>query len=479
MSGDGILVFDIGTSSLKAALVDAAGRIAATAESAYGDSPGAHRQDSAAWWRAARSAVRTLGAIRPQAIAFSGTMENLIPVTADGAGVGPAILYSDPCGEAALERKRGTLEAIGAATILGNAPEPLMTAFKILWLAERQPDVLNQSRWLLLSPKDVLILRMTGRAVADPITASTSGLMDMARRQWSAPLAAVLGVDLEKLPEIMPANAVAGGLLPAVADALGLPADVPVVNGCGDAGASTLGAGCTQFGDVSVYLGTTGWVARVVADTGLAEASKCYRLAHPEPGRIIEIGPLLAAGGCATWARKTCGLELDAAEAAAQEADRNPPGLLFLPYLSGERAPFLDLDVRGAYLGLDAGHGAGDLYYAALEGVAFALAANLAALRGADDTGAVRLSGGGARSPLWAQLIADATGSSVAPAREPEFLTALGAASLARTGGNGLDPVGPQIAPRPERAARIARLRSLFADATRFARESAGRLSAD
>lgn len=479
MASDGILVFDLGTSSLKAALVDTAGRIAKPAESAYGDSPGAHRQDSAAWWDAAQSAVRAMGPIRPRAIVFCGTMENLIPVTADGAAVGPAILYSDPCGEDALERKRGALAAIGAAALLGNAPEPLMTAFKILWLAGRQPEVLDQARWLLLSPKDVLILQMTGRAVTDPTTASTSGLMDMARRRWSAPLAAALGVDLDKLPEILPANAVAGPLLPAAAGALGLPAGVPVINGSGDAGASTLGAGCTHVGDVSVYLGTTGWVARVVAATGLAEVSGCYRLAHPEPGRIIEISPLLAAGGCAAWARKTLGLELEAAETAAQEADRSPPDLLFLPYLSGERAPFLDLDVRGAYLGLDAGHGAGELYYAALEGVAFAVAANLAALRGADDSGAVRLSGGGARSQLWAQLIADATGSKVASTLEPEFLTALGAARLAQAANKVLDPVGTQIAPRPERTARIARLRSLFKDATRFARESAGRLSAD
>jgi xylulokinase len=469
MADDPILVLDLGTTSVKAAHVGRDGRLRGWAERTYAHAPAPHRQDQEDWWRAVCAAVADLGPARPAAITFSGAMENLVPVDEAGMPCGPAILYSDPCGEPFCAEAGAALAAIDAAATLGNAPEPLMTAFKIRWLASSAPEVLAAARWLLLSPKDALILRLTGRAVADPTTATTSGLMDLARRQWSEPLLAALAIERARLPEILPSNAVVGGLAAGPARQLGLPTGVPVINGCGDAGAATLGAGCEDVGDISVYLGTSGWVARVVSDAGIAEPRPCYRLAHPAPGRLIEVVPVLAAGECAAWARRTLGLDPAEADAAALAADREPPALVFLPYLAGERAPEVHLDARGGFLGLSSGHGAGELYLAVLEGVAFAIARNLEALTGgASVERPVCLTGGGARSAVWPQVVADVLNAPVVVPPEPTFATSAGAAALAGAALPARE--GRVVHPRSERRARLERLAAVFAEGTRLAR---------
>ena len=472
MAGSGTLVIDVGSSSLKAALVAADESPLTVAEQAYDPHPIAHRQEPDAWWRAACTAVRSLGPIHPERVTFSGTMENLIPVSDTGEAVGPAILYTDPCGERFCRDKQDILGEIEAASILGNEPEPLMSAFKILWLAKSDPEALLHARWLLLSPKDQLILRMTGRAVADPTTATTSGMMNLATRQWSAELLTALDIDSGRLPELLPADAVVGVLRAEPAADLGLRPGLPVVNGCGDAGATTLGSGCAAVGDASVYLGTSGWVARVVGDHAIAIPRPCYRLAHPMLGQVIEIVPILAAGACAAWGRRLFGLETAEADELAWSTDADPPELIFLPYLSGERSPQVNLDARGGFVGLDAGHAPSDLYYAILEGVGFAIAGNLLALCAGDRPETLSLSGGGARSSIWPQLIADIVGTWVRLLPDPEFAPAVGAARLTGYDGAETSRPGRVIPPRVDRAARRERLASVFASGTELARHS-------
>lgn len=463
-------MIDVGSSRLKAALVTDDARPAVVAERSYDPHPESHRQAPDAWWKAACTAVRSLGAIAPARITFSGTMENLIPVSDTGEAVGPAILYTDPCGEPFLQDRQAALGQIQAASILGNAPEPLMSAFKRLWLAESAPETLARARWLLLSPKDHLILRMTGRAVTDPTTATTSGMMDLATRRWSTALLDVLDVDPRQLPELLPADAVVGALRSEPAAELGLRPGLPVVNGCGDAGATTLGSGCAAVGDVSVYLGTSGWVARVVADEMIAEPRPCYRLAHPMPGQVIEIVPILSAGGAAEWGRHLFGLETGVADELALGVDKDPPEMVFLPYLNGERSPELNLDARGGFVGLDAGHGPAELYYAILEGVGFAIAGNLVALCGEDRPETLSLSGGGTRSRIWPQLIADILGMSVQLLPDPEFAPALGVAGLTGEGGRSTAQAMTVIPPRTDRSARRDRLAAAFGKGTDLAR---------
>ena len=469
-----VLVLDVGTSSLKAVLFTREGEIAGSAEAAYAPGPRQHRQDAEAWWSAVREAIAKLGADRIEAISLTGAMENLIPVDEAGRALCYAILYSDPCGSDALAAARGALGALGAAEIVGNEPEPLMTAFKIGWLRDANPEISKRAAFLLPGAKDVIAMRLTGGAVTDPATATTTGLMNLGERSWSRPVAEALDIPLRMMPEILPANAIIGPVSPAVVADLGLASDreILVVNGCGDAGATTLGSFCEAPGDISLYLGTTGWLARVVDAVGAERGRPVYRLAHPSSGLLIEITPILAAGAASAWAREALSLSDATAEDALAAADKEPADILFLPYLSGERFPFMDTQVRGAFLGLGAEHNAATLYYAVPEGFGFAIRANLDAIDPGGD-GRIRFVGGGTKSTVWAQMLADILGRPIAIPESASFATCMGAFIVAAEAFGLPRPqarLSRTIIPRPERQTRAKRLAAAFTEATAFAR---------
>lgn len=368
-----VLVLDCGSSALKATVFAEDGAVVVSADAGYPAASAPHRRAPEDWWRATVQAVTKLPVDGVTAISLTGMMENLIAVDAVGAPMRDAALYSDPVGAEAFEAVAGRLEAAGATAILGNAPRSLMTAFKLVVLGAQGAD------WVLPGSKDYLALRLTGVAATDPSCASTTGLMDIGTRDWSDDLVALLDIDRGLLPPILAAETVLGGLIAEAAEALGLPAGIPVVNGCGDAAATTIGGGAERPDEVSVYLGTSGWVAGVTATTERVPRPY-YRLAHPLHGGLIEVAPILSAGAAAGWARETLGLTLPEAERLAVEADVAPGGALFLPYLNGERSPFVDLELRAGFANVSASDGPGELYYAALEGVAFAIAANVRAM---------------------------------------------------------------------------------------------------
>jgi xylulokinase len=301
--------------------------------------------------------------------------------------------------------------------------------------------------------------------------------MELGTRHWSAAVTSALGIDAGRLPPILPSPATIGRLVESAAAVLGLPAGIPVINGCGDAGATTIGSLCRDAGDISLYLGTSAWVARTVAETASAVRGSIYRLAHPGEGLVIEITPILSAGAAGDWARAALGIGKDERDGLLAEADASPGDLLFLPYLSGERFPFFDTDVRGAFLGLDARHGRADLYYAVLEGVALAIAANLASLD-PDGRGPIRIVGGGARSAVWPQMIADLIGRPVEKPETGENATAAGAFLIAAEALGLPVAIGREaetFAPRPDRAERGAKMRQRFAEATEAARTLAAK----
>ena len=249
------------------------------------------------------------------------------------------------------------------------------------------------------------------------------------------------------------------------------------MNGSGDAGAATVGAGVQRAGEAYVYLGTSAWVALAFEIESLRLPHQLYTLAHPVEGLGIRIGAMLCGGDSAAWFSGLAGETLEALERRLPAVDGAPPELVFLPYLKGERCPFLDTRVRGAFLGLDRSHGAGELYYAVLEGVALALRANLDALGGGGTD--VRLIGGGALSPMWAQLLADVTGRHVLVTPIPTAATAFGAFKIAATHcGMATDVHNHErrVGPRPERAARAEQRRLLFNELTGQARAWAARL---
>ena len=473
-----LLVFDLGTTALKLVAFGADGRPARQAEARYptrATPGGGQEQDPEDWWNAAVAACAALPAAMREsarAVALVGTMENLVPLDAGGRPARPALLYSDGRSGPAFPALRDRLLAAGAPAILGNAPGPLNTVAKFRWLQQAEPETARRVATLLPGAKDYLVLRLTGRIATDPAAASTVGLMDLACRGWSGPLIEAAGLDPALLPPILPADAVAGELVPSAAAALGLPVGCPVVNGCGDAAASTVGAAAD--GQLHVYLGTSGWVARSRPLDPAALPRPFITLAHPRAGWAIEIAPLLTAGDAAGWFGRVAGAELAALDAEAVAADAAPPETLFLPYLKGERSPFVDLALRGALLDLDISHGRGALHYAVLEGVALALRNNLDAMTA--QPGPIRLTGGGGASRIWPQLIADATGRVVECADLPTATTAMGGYRVAAAAlGWPMPPDGSGTVhePRPDRVARAERRLARFRRATEDARRRA------
>lgn len=467
-----VLVFDVGSSALKAVVFDPGGAIVDRAEAPYARAAVNHRQSPWDWWSAAVVAASQVERRRVGAISLTGTMENLIPISGGGEPLGEALLYSDPCGAEFLRGTAAALEAADAARLCGNSPEPLMTAFKLAWLRHYESERFARAACFLPGSKDFLLLQLTGVFVTDPTCAATTGLMDIASRDWSTPLRAIFGIERRRLPHIRPATDIAGTLLETSAAELGLPAGIPVINGCGDGGATTVGGGADATADVSLYLGTTGWVARIAGSGALGSRSNYYRLPHPAGEGVIEIAPILSAGAAAAWARTVLGIDIAAGEALALKADAAPHDVLFLPYLNGERSPFLDLELRGAFLGLSPRDGPRDLYYAALEGVAMAIESNLRAMGGVGRK--VTLVGGGALSRVWPQIIADVIEAPIMAPADPVSATSFGAFRLAQRALRLPPSAGtlqPIAAPRPERAKRAARQRQRFAQATALVRQ--------
>jgi xylulokinase len=474
-----VLVLDVGTSSVKAVLFDHEGRVCDEREEAYATQSlagGREEQNPRDWWSAAANAVRPLDLSGLECISLAGTMQSVIPIGRDGEPVRPAILYSDSRADGVFKELAPAFERLGAATLLGNHLNEFMSVFKIAWLRAHEPESYRRTGVFHSGAKDYLLFKLTGRHVTDATAATTVGLMDIRTREWSVQLAEAAGIPLALLPRIEAADAEVGTVNAAAASALGIRAGIPVVNGCGDAGAATVGAGVSRPGEAYVYLGTSAWVALVREVEALTLSHELYTLAHPTDGLAIRIGAMLCGGDGAAWFAGLAGETFESLELRLPAVDCAPPELIFLPYLKGERCPFLDTRVRGAFLGLDRGHGAADMYYAVLEGVALALRANLDALGAGGEE--IRLIGGGALSSMWAQLIADVTARRVVVARTPTAATACGAFRIAaaRSGMRFADgDWGRRVAPRTERAARSEARHQLFNELTRYAREWAQR----
>ncbi len=478
MTDEAILAVDVGTSSLKAVIFDAGGEIRAQQVAGYPTrhpEPGGVEQDPEDWWRALCVAVRNLGPLpRLTGMVLTGSMQNLIALDADARPLAPAILYSDA--RVGTDRRVGW-EAdlpVDLAQRIGNRPDNAQCVFRLFWCRDRADARGADARALLFGAKDAVIQRLTGRRVIDPTTAATTGLMTLATRSWDSEILAAIGFAAGDLPEIVPGDAVVGTVGPAPAAETGLPAGLPVVCGCGDAGAATWGAHAESPGRVYASLGTTGWVAATLSLEDAAPPRTTYTLAAPSGPDALVIAPFLTSGAALEWMAARVGLSLaDALEAAAQ-VDADPGACLFLPYLMGERSPFEDQDVRAVMLGVDAAHGPGHLVYGVLEGLAYAIRLNLDALP--PSRGALTVLGGGADSVLQRQLLADATGLRIAAPPERRAGPAYGAFRLAAPP-LGLaqvpNPAVDIVEPRPERRERGHSRYRAYCLASDFARSIA------
>lgn len=475
---DLLLIFDVGSSALKAVLFSRTGAVVAAASSPVPTTMATDRsaeQNVEDWWKAALEATAALPRRENvAAIALSGSMQNLIALEDDGSAIGPAVLYSDRRLDA------GDVEAMGRelpddyALRTGNKLDAAHPILKLMRLDRYYPAGAEKAHFLF-GAKDAVIEKLTGQRVIDPTTATTTGLFDIRTGAWDAGLAAAASVSLERLPNILPADAVVAGLLEAPAGALGLKPGIPVFNGAGDGAAATWGAFADRPGSAYVYLGTTGWVA---ATTPLDEADPprdIYTLADPiRPDRAILISPFLTAGSALEWLADVAAVPVQTLLEAA-EGERSGP--LFLPYLAGERSPFEDQAVRGAFLGLDRNHRPGALCRSVLEGIAFAVRHNLE--NAGLPVSPLTAIGGGARSPLMRQLLADALGRGVSVPPESRDVPALGIYRMV-AGELGFAPVEPQHEAEtvePQDAERAARRYRAYCEASQFARDIAPSLT--
>jgi len=446
-----LLGLDIGTSSAKALLLDERGARVAEAGASYPvehPRPGWAETDPEEWWRGAAAASRALpeeGRRAVRALGLSGQMHGAVLCDARGAALRPAILWTDT-------RSAGLLNRFPeeAARRAGNPASAGMTGPSLLWLAAHEPGSLSAARWALLA-KDWLRLRLTGEAATDPSDATGTGLSG-AEGDWDGELLEGLGLRRELLPPLRPSGAVAGRLSPAAAEALGLTAGLPVATGAGDTLAAALGTGLLGEGDAQLAIGSS---AQIVVPRGrwpgFAPALNVYRSALPAGlPAWCQMAAMLNGGLALDWARSRLGLSWEEAWQRAFAPGAGQGQVVFLPYLVGERTPFMDPRLRAAWVGLGAADDAGQLMRAALVGVACAIRAGLEALRaqGAAPT-RLRLSGGATVHAGFRQLLADVLGLPLDEISGPSG-SARGAALLAGLACGAFAPADlPALSPPP------------------------------
>jgi xylulokinase len=461
-----VLAVDIGTTSAKAAVVDD-GAIIEVAEAAVDlahPQPGWAEQDPAQWWTSLVTAVRSL---RPallsgvDVVAATGQMQDLVPVRArtsndDPGVVRPAILYSDQRAVAEHEALSAQLGTAWADAALAQ-PDSTNVAAKWMWLRDHEPANAAATTAVLTGGAGYVVWRATGAATADTTTAATTGLADVTRGSWWQPIVDATHIPL---PPVVGATTVAGHLTPSAAAELGLEPGLPVVHACGDAVATSIGV----LGDVVdapyAYLGTSGWVA-VFRPQAEPRPGVIVLPAH-SPDRFISVAPVLTAGGAADWARESLlgGIDIESLDRLAASACAASEGVAFLSQLDGSRAPDADPHASGVLIGVRRSTSTATIAAAIYEGVAHTLAA-IADVVVPGSSADLTVCGGGSRSDVWCQVIADVTGRTVRRVSD-EHASLRGAATCAHLA-LGRPAPGPAdtlaaFVPRPERVAAHHRL---------------------
>jgi xylulokinase len=396
---------DVGTTGVKALAVSPEGEVVARAEADYPLStpqPGWAEQDPADWWRAAETALASLPREEIAGLGLSGQMHGLVALDENDRVLRPAILWNDQrtAAECAEIEERVGLERLIELT--GNRALPGFTAPKLLWLRRHEPEVYERIARILL-PKDYVRLRLTGEWAIDVADASGTLLFDVAKRRWSPPVLEALELPPDWLPPTLESPELSGQTSE----------EVPVAAGAGDQAAGALGVGVGRPGPLSVVLGTSGVVFAALPAFAADAQGRVHAFCHAVPGGWHAMGVMLSAAGSLRWFRDAFapGEEYGALVAEAERWPAGAEGLLFLPYLAGERTPVADPDARGAFAGLALHHDRGALVRAVLEGVAYGLRDSLELLRGLGvQPHAGRVSGGGARSGLWVRIVASVLG---------------------------------------------------------------------
>lgn len=446
-----LLGIDVGTTGAKAVLIDERGEVLAAHTAEYPltvPRPGWTEQDPESWWQASTASIAAVlraGRVEPDEVAgvgLTGQMHGLVVLDGGGSVLRPAILWND--------QRTGAEAAwitahVGHERVLELISNPVLTGFtapKLIWLRCHEPEVYAQIRHILL-PKDFLRYRLTGELCTEVSDASGTALFNVRDRHWSHAMLDALEIAAEWLPRCVESPDITGQVTMRAAQATGLRPGIPVVGGAGDQAAQAVGTGIVVQGLVSATIGTSG-VVFAYLDAPLVDPQfRTHTFCHAVPKSWHVMGVMLSAGGSLRWLRDALGVadwsregrdpyEIMTSEASTVAAGCE--GLFFLPYLTGERTPYPDPQARGAFVGLTLRHGRPHLVRAVMEGVAYGLRDSLEIIRKIGiDIQEVRVSGGGARSALWRQILADVLATPVSAVNVTEG-AAYGAALLAGAG---------------------------------------------
>lgn len=451
MGAETILAIDIGTTNCKTILLDDRGKLVHKESVEYSvqiPHPGWSEQQPEDWWDAVQdSIIKVVRKVNPtsiKAIGLSGQMHGLVLLNAAGVVLRPAILWNDQRTSQECEdiyARVGGPERLLSYT--NNAMLPGYTGGKILWVKNNEPDLFEKAAHVLL-PKDYVRFRLTGHYATDVSDASGTGLFDVENRIWASGLLEKIGIPQGWLPRAYESGEIAGELQAAAAEKLGLPAHLPVIAGGGDAVMQTIGSAATSPEKCLIVVGTGGNVTVSIQEFAKNPGGRLQHFCHSLPGMWVEMGVTLSAGNSLRWFRDTFGIhEVNEArkigaspyELLGKLAATSPAGaggVLFLPYLQGERCPYSDVHAAGTFTGIRLNTERADLLRAVYEGVAFSLRDVLELIL---QTGAspevIHLSGGGSSSELWQQIHADILNREVRTLDYAEDASAVGAAMVA------------------------------------------------
>lgn len=476
MVGLCVIGIDVGTSGVKVIAVDAKGSIIASATEGYplyAPAPGWTEQDPSDWWTATLKAVRNVAACcegyEIKGVGMSGQMHGMVALDSSNHVVRNAILWNDQrtvrqCDE--IISAAGGLDALIKAT--NNNMLTGYTAGKILWMKETEPEHYARTK-LIINPKDYIRYLLTGELSTEVSDASGFGLYDVRNNHWSYDLIETLGLDRSLFPPVAESGAIAGFISTEAAQLCGLPAGTPVAAGGGDAVISTTGLGLIKPGRIAVTLGTSGVVAMGLSRLMDNPGGSLQIFRGNQPETFVAMGVTLSAAGSYHWFRNALGryethLAAESGESAFALLDRKAgstapgaDGLIFLPYLNGERCPVNDANAKGGFIGLTSQHDIGHFARSVLEGVAFSMRQvyELMLVQSGSQvtSGEVVLAGGGAASPLWCQIMADVFNLPVRTVYGSSEGGSFGAALLAGTATglwDSLEETVPLIRPESE-----------------------------
>jgi xylulokinase len=491
-----ILAHDLGTTGNKASLYDAEGNILGSSLSEYGtffEHVGWAEQNPEDWWAAVCTSTKQL--IRQRridkndiaCIVFSGQMMGCVPLDKNAKPLRNALIWAD---QRSTEQEQWLGERITPEKVYRITGHRLSASYslcKILWLRDYQPNVYRNT-YKFVHAKDAIVAKLTGNFVTDPSDASGMNLYDLEKEAWSSEIIEAAGLEPNKLPDLKPSTTVVGEVLPSIADEVGLASGTPVVMGGGDGCCAATGAGVIKEGRAYNYIGSSSWIALATDKPIYDPTMRTFTWAHLIPGMFSPCGTMQAAGASYAWARNELApLESQLAkeqnispyELMNQAAESSPvgaKGLLYLPYLLGERSPRWNPKARAAFIGLDIRHSRADMLRAVLEGITMNLKIILDAFKQGATIDTMRVIGGGAKGKLWNQIMADIYGIPVQRLRVLEEATSMGAA-VAGGVGVGLykdfaivermNPIVSKVEPNPAAKESYHKLLKVFDSAYR------------